>query len=331
MNIIANPLRRHALRATLVAAASLAGLSAAFAQPYPNRPIRFVVVAPAGGASDIVARVLAEGLTPLLGRSVVVENKPGALGAIGTQDMLSAPHDGYSFLIAPDSLATEVPYLVKAPFDPFKDIKPLVEITRTALVMVGNPKVPASNLKELVAWVKSQPGKVNYASYSTGTVSHILGLTLNKAAGLDMTHVGYKGAPPALQDVMGGHVPLMFDTPVSSIPMLKAGRIKAFAVSSAQRLAALPNVPTFAELGYPQMVSTHWIGLWSAPDVPAEARALVREAALQVLKQAKVAERFAELGVEVGQPTTPEQMALDLRKAHAEHGEHLKAIGFKPE
>ena len=198
-----NPLRR-ALLGAIAGAAVLATTPAAFAQAYPSKPIRLVVVSPAGGSSDIVARALADGLTPLLGQTVIVDNKPGGLGAVGVQDMLLAPHDGHTFLVAPNGLVSEVPHIAKPRFDPFKDIKPLAELARSGLVMVGNAGLPASNLKEVVAHVKANPGKLSHASFSTGTVSHTMGVELSKLAGLDMTHVGYKGSPPALQDVMGG-------------------------------------------------------------------------------------------------------------------------------
>jgi tripartite-type tricarboxylate transporter receptor subunit TctC len=323
-----NPLRR-ALLGAIAGAAVLATTPAAFAQAYPSKPIRLVVVSPAGGSSDIVARALADGLTPLLGQTVIVDNKPGGLGAVGVQDMLLAPHDGHTFLVAPNGLVSEVPHIAKPRFDPFKDIKPLAELARSGLVMVGNAGLPASNLKEVVAHVKANPGKLSHASFSTGTVSHTMGVELSKLAGLDMTHVGYKGSPPALQDVMGGHVALMFDGPATSIPMLKTGKLKAFAVSSPTRMSALPDVPTFTELGYPQIDDIAWIGLWTTPDVPADIQAKVREATLKALQQPKVAERFKELGTDVGQPLTPEQMSQSLRAASDKHGANLKAIGFK--
>jgi tripartite-type tricarboxylate transporter receptor subunit TctC len=322
---------RRAVLGTVAGAALLAMTPAVLAQAWPSKPIRLVVVAPAGGSSDIVARTLADGLTRLLGQTVIVDNKPGGLGAIGVQDLLSAPRDGYSFLIGPNGLVSEVPHIAKPRFDPFKDIKPLAELSRSGLVMVGNAALPASNLKEVVAYVKANPGKVSYASYSTGTVSHTMGVELSKVAGLDMTHVGYKGSPPALQDVMGGHVALMFDGPATAIPMLKSGKLKAFAVSSTRRMSALPEVPTFTELGYPQINDIAWIGLWTTPDVPADIQAKVREATLNVLQQAKVAERFKELGTDVGLPLTPEQLAQSLRAASEKQGANLKAIGFKPE
>src|SRR6185295_14254089 len=148
---------------------------------------------------------------------------------------------------------------------------------------VGAPSVPARNFGELMTWVKAHPGTVNYGSYTAGTLSHVLGLQLNQAAGLDMTHVGYKGSTPALTDVMGGHVPLMFDGMATSLPLIKAGKIKAFAVSTPKRSALLPDVPTFAELGYPKLETVSWMGLWVKPDVPAPVQAKLREVTLKVL------------------------------------------------
>ena len=159
-------------------------------------------------------------------------------------------------------------------------------------MLVGNPSFPAKTLPELVAYVKANPGKVNFASYSAGTLSHVLGLLLNKAAGIDLTHVGYKGSTPALQDVMGDHVPLMFDGMATSLPLIKGGKIKAFAVSTPKRSPLLPDVPTFTELGYPQLEASAWMGLWVKPDVPAALQAQIREAALKALAQPGVRERL---------------------------------------
>lgn len=322
---------RRALLGALAGTCLLAAVPAAMAQAWPSKPIRLVVGAPAGGTADLIARTLAEGLAPQLGQPVIVDNKAGGMGAIGTQDLISSPHDGYTFMIGVNGLATEVPHVVKTRADMLKDVKPLAELTRTGLVMVGNPALPASNLKEVIAYVKANPGKVSYASYSTGTMSHTMGQELNKFAGLDMTHVGYKGSPPALQDVMGGHVALMFDGPATSIPMIKAGKLKAFAVSTPKRLSALPDVPTFAELGYPQIGDVAWMALWTTPDVPADIQTRFREATLKVLQQPKVVERFKELGQDIGQPLTPEQLSQSLRVASDKHAANLKAIGFKPD
>ena len=322
---------RRAALTTLLAALAFALAPGVHAQQFPVKPIRIVVTAPAGGTSDIVARTLAEGLAPLLGQPVIVDNKPGGGGMIGAQDLLSAPHDGYTLMVGPNALVTEVPHVLKLRIDPFKEFRPLAELTRSGLVMVAGPSVSAANLKDAIAFVKARPGKVSFASYTTGTMSHTMGLELNKAAGLDMTHVGYKGSPPALTDVMGGHVAMMFDGPATSIPMIKAGKLKALAVSSPTRMGALPEVPTFAELGYPQINGVGWIGLWATPDVPADVQARLREATHKVLQQPRVIHRFAELGQDVGLPQSQEDLAKSLRAASDKHGAMLKSIGFQPE
>ncbi|MBT2303874.1 tripartite tricarboxylate transporter substrate binding protein [Variovorax paradoxus] len=213
-----------------------------------------------------------------------------------------APHDGYTVLVGVNSLVSEIPHIIKMRNDMSKEIKPLVELGRGGLVMVGGPGVPAKNFGELMSWIKTNPGKVSYASYTPGTVSHVIGLQLNKAAGLDMTHVGYKGSTPALTDVVGGHVPLMFDGMATSLPMIKSGKIKAFAVSTPKRSPLLPEVPTFAELGYPQLETVAWMGLWVKPDVPAAMQNSIRE----------------ELS---------KSLSADYRRV----GEVLKSIDFKPE
>jgi tripartite-type tricarboxylate transporter receptor subunit TctC len=164
-----------------------------------------------------------------------------------------------------------------------------------------------------------------------GTISHTMGLELNKAAGIDMTHVPYRGSPPALQDVMGGHVALMFDGPATSIPMIKGGKLKAFAVSGPKRNPALPDVPTFAEQGYPMIDDVGWMGLWIKPDVPADIQAKVRQATLKAMAQPAVQARLAELGNDAGSGATPEELAKSLRAASDKQGETLRALGIKPQ
>ena len=179
--------------------------------------------------------------------------------------------------------------------------------------------------------MKANPGKVSYASYSAGTISHVMGLQLNKAAGIDMSHVGYKGTPPALVDLMGGHVPLMFAGIPNAVPLIKTGKIVPYAVSLPQRSPNLPNVPTFTELGYPQLEALAWVGLFITPDVPAVAQNRMREAALKVMAQPATRERLREFGLEAGQPRTPDELAKSLRADHERVGAVLKSIDFKPE
>ena len=324
----------QALRAPALLAASALALAAplAHAQQWPTKTVRIVVAGPAGASADIVARVLADNLPKELGQAVIVENKPGGAGIIAVNDLSQSPHDGHTLLVGVNSLVSEIPHIVKLKVDMAQEIKPVAELSRSGLVLVGSPSLPAKNLAELVAYVKANPGKVNYASYSPGTVSHVLGLQLNKAAAIDMTHVGYKGSTPALTDVMGGHVPLMFDGVATSLPYIKSGKLKAYAVSSPKRSAMLPDVPTFAELGYPQLEATGWLGLWVKPDVPAAVQARLREAVVKVMSQPAARARLQELGFEApGAGRTPEELSKGLAADYERVGAVLKSIGFQPE
>ncbi len=298
---------------------------------WPEKPVRIVAAGPAGGSADIVARLLADGLAKELGQPVYAEPKPGAGGVLAVNDLGQAPHDGHTLLVGVSSLVSEIPHIVKLRVDMAKEIKPVAEVARGGLVLVAAPAVPASNFGELLGWVKNNPGSVNYASYSAGTMSHVLGLQLNRAAGLDMTHVGYKGSTPALTDLMGGHVPLMFDGMATSLPLIKSGRIKALAVSTPERSPLLPDVPTFRELGYPGLETVAWMGLWLKPDVPAPVQARLREVTLRVLAQPAARERLQEIGFEVGQPRMPQELAQSLGEEHQRMGMVLKSIDFRPE
>ena len=324
--------RRAALGA-IAGAVLLAAAPAAFAQAqaWPTKPVRILIGAPPGGTTDIVARLLADGLQKEWGQPVIVEAKPGAAGMIAMADFLGQPADGHTLLVAINALVTEIPHVIKVKFDPFQSIKPVADLARSGLVFVGNPSLPAKNVAEVVAYVKAHPGKVSYASYSLGTISHTMGLELNKAAGIDMTHVPYKGSPPALQDVMGGHVPLMFDGPATSIPMIKGGKLKAFAVSGPKRNPALPEVPTFAEQGFPMLEEVAWMGLWTKPDVPADVQAKIRQAALKVMAQPAVQARLAEFGNDAGSGASPEDLSKSLKRDYDKQGATLRGLGINPQ
>jgi len=317
-------------RAVLAAAVLSTFGFAAQAQSFPTKPIRLVVAGPAGGSADILARLVAEPMSKDLGQPIVVDNKVGAGGAIAVQDIMQSPHDGYTLLVGVSSLVSEVPHIVKLKFDMSRELRPLAELGRAGLVLVGNPSLPASNMKELVAYAKGKPG-LSYASYSPGSLSHVMGQQLNKAAGIELTHVGYKGSTAALTDVMGNHVPLMFDGVPTSLPLIKGGKIKAFAVSAPARLPQLPDVPTFREAGYPQLEALAWMGLWSSPDVPAAVQQRVRAAALKALADPSLRAKVLETGFDAGQPRTTDEMQKGLLADYDRVGAVLNAIGFKPE
>jgi tripartite-type tricarboxylate transporter receptor subunit TctC len=315
----------------LATAIALLAATAAFAQTPSDKAMRIISSGPPGGTLDVVSRLLANGLQKELNQTVIVEAKPGGGGAVAVNELLQAPHDGNTMIVSLDALVSEIPHIVKLRFDMAKEVKPLAELARGGLVMVGHPSVPAKNLPELIAYVKANPGKVSYASYSAGTVSHVMGLQLNKAAGIDMSHVGYKGSPPALVDVMGGHVPLMFAGIPNALPLVKGSKIVPYAVSLPQRSPNLPNVPTFTELGYPQLEALAWVGLFITPDVPSAAQDRLRNAALKIMAQPATRDRLRDFGLDAGQPRTPDELAKALRTDFERIGAVLKSIDFKPE
>lgn len=323
-------LRRLVLGA--VAGACLLGMAnAALAQAFPSKPVRIVIGAPPGGTSDVVARLLADGMNKEWGQAVIVDAKPGGAGTIGINELLSAAADGHTLMVGPSAAVTEIPHVIKVRYDPFKDLKPLVDLGGGGLVLVGNASLPAKNVAEVVSYAKANAGKVSYASYSAGTISHTMGLALNKAAGIDLNHVPYKGSPPALQDVMGGHVALMFDGPATSIPMIKGGKLKAIAISGPKRNPALPDVPTFAEQGYPSIDDVAMMVLWIKPDVPEAVQAKIRETALKVLAQPAAKARLLEFGFDQGSGAAPDALTQALRTAYEKQGATLRALGVKPQ
>lgn len=299
-----------------------------------GQPIRLIVGVPPGSSTDVVARVMADAVAKTLGQTVIVENKPGGSGSIAISAFHNAPRDGQTWLLAVDGFYSEAPHSIKLDFDPLKDAKPLVELGGGGLVLVVNGASPVKSVRELVVWARANPGKVSYASFSAGSISHVLGLLLNKAEGLDMLHVPYKGSPPALQDLMGDSVHLMFDAPPSSLPLIRAGKLRALAVTSTQRMDVLPDVPTLAELGYRDMTRLAWLGVWTTPDLPAAVQQRMRNTMLQALEQAPVRQRFADLGFVInagGSSVSPEQLGQRLTAEYAAVDATLRSINDRPE
>jgi len=322
---------RQTLALTIAFVPLLSAAPAAKAAEWPDKPVRILVGAPPGGTADIVARLVAHELQKPLGQTVIVDYKAGAGGTIAVQNLLSAPRDGYTFLLIQKGIASEVPLAIKVSYNPFKDIVPIAQLTRQGLIFVGNPSVPAKNLGELVTYIKANPGKIDYANFGIGMRGQTIGVQFNRLAGLDTGTVSYKGSPPALQDVMGGQVPLMFDAPATSLPFIKAGKLRAFAVAFPRRLAALPNVPTFAELGYPDLQEVGWMGLWSAPGLPPAVVAKVRDATLKAMQSPELRQRIESLGMEVGSPATTEELSKDVHESYERQAKLLRSINFSPE
>lgn len=316
-----------AMRRALCAAGLALALPAALA--WTDKPVRMLVPAPAGGTMDVVARVVADQLSADIGQPVVVENKPGAGGAIAVLNMLSAPADGNTIMLTASNILTEIPHVMKTSFDPLKDVKPVTAIARATMVMVGAPNVPAKDLKGVIAWVKANPGKVSFASYSAGTSSHYAGMILNQKAGLDMQHVPFAGSPPALTQLMGSQIPLMFDGMPTSKKMVEAGKLQAFGVASRKRSPHLPNVPTMAEQGFPDLDFSNWVGVIVSKDVPAALVQKINAAVDKSAANAKVRDRLLGAGFDLGGDESPEQMSQSLRADFERNAAIVKAFDIR--
>jgi tripartite-type tricarboxylate transporter receptor subunit TctC len=255
--------------AAIVVAAATPQFAAGQADPYPARPLRIVVPFPAGGTTDILARAVAQKLTDSWGQAVVVDNRPGAGGNIGSELVARSTADGYTLLMGTvGTHAINVSLYPKLPFDPVKDFVPIILVAGVPNVLEVNPGVPANSMAELVAYAKANPGKLNFASSGNGTSIHLSGELFKSMTGVSMTHVPYKGSAPAISDLLGGQVQLMFDNLPSSLAQIKAGKLRALAVTSATRSAALPDVPTIAESGLPGFEASSWFGLLAPAGTP---------------------------------------------------------------
>lgn len=315
----------------------LAAFSVAFAAPsmaaaaevYPSRPIRLIVTFVPGGGADIIGRYLARGLSSALGQSVVVENKPGAGGLIGIEAGLAAPPDGYTFTLISSSYTVN-PSLYKLKFDPVNDITPIVQVSQGPLLVVVNPKLPVKSLPDLVALAKSKPGRLNYASSGQGSVLHLAGALFAEQAGIEMTHVPYKGGGAALVDLMANQVDLYFAATASALPQVKNGKIRPLAVTTAKRISALPNTPTVAESGYKGYDVTLWYGLIGPKGLPPD---IVTRINTEVNKVLAAKETPAKLEVDGASVAggTPEQFRAVIRNEIDMWHKTVTSIGVKPE
>ena len=304
----------RALALFLTAAAAMLPVGQAAAQGgYPSRPITLVVPQAAGGTNDIVGRLVGQKLGEVLGASVVVDNRPGAGGNIGTQLVAKAPKDGYLLLMTISSSQAINPALYKNPgFDPVKDFRPVGLIGAVPNVLLVNPAFPAKTLAELLALAKGKDASYQYASAGNGTLNHLLGEMLNSMAGVQLQHVPYKGVAPAMNDVLGGQLPIVFASLPSALSHIKAGKLRALAVSGEKRSPALPDVPAIAE-SVPGYNGTLWIGLFAPAGVPAEVLATLQDATRKAMAAPDLRDKLEQQGVEIAAPTSPEQFAKLLQ------------------
>lgn len=296
---------------------------------WTSKPVKMLVPAPAGGTMDIVARILADQIANDIGQPVIVENKPGAGGAIAVQALLSAPADGQTIMVTASNVLTEIPHVMKTSFDPLKDVKPVATVASASLVLVGAPDLPARNVKELLAYLKSKQGTMSFASFSAGTSSHYAGMILNQRAGLDMQHVPFPGSPPALAQVMGSQIPLMFDGMATSLPLINSGKLKVYGVATKTRSSHLPQVPTLGEEGLAELDFTNWIGVVVSQGVSAETTDRINAAILKAADAPKVKNRLVAAGFEPNLPATSRQLAQSVRSDFERNAEIVKRFNIR--
>jgi tripartite-type tricarboxylate transporter receptor subunit TctC len=302
---------------------------AALAQPFPLKPIRIVIGFPPGGATDILARDFAAKLGEELKQQVLIENKPGAGGTIGTDLVAKATADGYTLTIGTSSNHAIAPSLYKKlPYDPVKDFAPITVLAATQNVVVINPAIPANNMKELIAYARANPAKMNFGSSGNGTISHLTGELFNTLNGTQITHIPYKGSAFAFPDLISGQISMMFDSTVSIAPLLKSGKVKALAVTGARRSNLSPELPTVAEASNPGFESTNWFGFFAPAGTPKDIIAKLHAASAKALASAELQQRFANQGAEVVANTPEETLAL-LKADIGKWAEVAKRSGAK--
>jgi tripartite-type tricarboxylate transporter receptor subunit TctC len=303
---------------------------AAGAQTYPSQPIKIIVATPAGGIADLVGRTLAQKLSES-GKTAVVENRTGAAGAIAAEAAAKSPPDGYTLFVAMHQTHAILPNLVaRLPYDAAKDFAPVTNIAGSANILVVHPAVPAQSMKELVAHAKANPGKLTFASQGNASSGHIVGEQFKQVAGIDIVHVPYRGAAPAIQDLVAGHVSMMFDIVPLARAQLVAGKVRALAVASPQRLAAVPGVPTMAEAGFPELEGGPWFGLVAPAGTPSAVVDWLNTETKKAFSAPDVRERFLAQGLTLPLGT-PEEYAAYIAAESKRWGDIIRRTGIKME
>ena len=314
-----------------LAAFAVAFIATMAGAQYPDKPIRLVVPFAAGGVTDTSGRVVAEALSRRLGQPIVVENKPGASGNIGTQLVVNAPPDGYTLVLGFDGTLVINPHVfANFPFDVTKELAPVGKIGDATLILVAHPAFPPKTLQELIAYSKKQPNGVSYGTSGVGGTPHIAGELLKLRTGANLTHIPYKGGGQAMTDALGGNVPLVYTAVAGALPHVKAGRLNAIAVSSNRRVPSLPDVPTFMEAGVADFESSSWVAILAPAKTPRAVVDKLNRELNAVLSSPEIVEKLATLGI-VATPGTPEQLAEQIRTDLAKYGKVVKAANIKAE
>ncbi len=320
----------------ILGVSSLAGLALSSkhsgAQAWPNKPLRLVVGFAPGGGTDIIARAMAPKLSELLGQQVVVENRAGASGTIGADLVAKAPADGYTLLMGhaiSNAIAPNV--LAKVPYDAANDFTPVTYIGYVPNVLVVHPSVAANNVEELIALARQKPGQLTYASSGIGSSQHLAGALFTKITNTQMLHIPYKGSGQAIGDLLAGQVNMNFDTMPPVLEHAKAGKLRALAISTAQRMPQLPNVPTFAEVGIQGFDVTNWYSIMAPKGLPKDILAKLNEAIARTLEDVSVKPKLEPQGVIYGGPRTPEEFGVFLKSELTKYGRIAKELNVKVE
>jgi tripartite-type tricarboxylate transporter receptor subunit TctC len=316
------------LKKIIIASVFLCPLTV-FAQTYPTKPVRLIVGFPAGGPADIFGRALAQGMAGELGQTVVVENISGVGGVIGVDRLAKSAPDGYTLCINSASPLVIAPYsLSTLPYDVKKDFAFITLVVRVPEVLAVHPSMPVNSLADLVSYAKANPGKVNFGSAGSGSVTHLAGELLKAEAKIDIVHIPYKGAAPAVSDLVGGQVQMgIFDVPIL-LGHIRSGKLKALTITSARRAPALPDVPTTVELNYPNVNSDNWYGLVAAAATPPEILKRIHSAATNALRSSALMEQYAKVGG-IASPGSPQDYAAFIAAEQAKWSKVVTAIGFK--
>ncbi len=320
--------RRTGLKTLAAATLAVAGMGSALAaDAYPDKPLTMIVPFSAGGTTDILARIVGQALGQELGQTIIIENKPGAGGNIGAQQASRAKADGYTlFMGTVGTHAINQALYKKLPYDPVKDFAPLSRVANVPNLLVAHPSRPYKTVQEMIAYAKKHPGEVTYGSPGSGASPHVSGALFQSMTGAEMTHVPYKGSAPAISDLLGNQIAVMFDNMPSAIQHVRSGKLRPIAVTTAKRSSELPDVPTIAEAGVPGYEATSWFGLWAVAGTPAPILTKLQTALTKVLKDPAVAKKIADQGGEVV-IETPAQFDAFIKSEAAKWGKVVKESG----
>lgn len=314
-----------------VAAAAACVAGSVQAQSYPTRPVRLIIPFSAGGAADVPGRILADRLTPVLGQQVVIENRPGAGSTIGAESAAKAPPDGYTLFMISNTHFVSAALYKKLTFDPLNDYTPITQITSAPNILMVHPSLPVKNVQDLIALAKARPGQINYASSGNGSTQHLTGALFCKMAGINMTHIPYRGSGPVTADLLGGQVQVAFPGIAGMLPHIKSGRLRALGVTGAKRSPELPDVPTISEAGVKGYEMVAWFGVAGPKGLPREIQGRLQADLLKVLKTPDMQKSMRTVGQEVTYQEKPEQFYDFMKVEAAKWSKVVQESGAKVE